>query len=87
MVALLFLATTLHFIGRKRRVDWWLAGFLLSLITNTLWAFIAPILESLDGTRALFDIGNVVTRIVCLGGYVALLGFVIVNRRNRNGVA
>ena len=82
IVALLLIATGLFISGRKKIGDWWLAAFFGSLVLNTIWAFVGPILGGMEGTRAQFDIGNLVSRFIALAGYCALLVFAIVRKRS-----
>ena len=82
MIVLLIIAAVIVSVGRKVGGGWWLAAFLGSLVVNTGWAILAPILSGLDGMGALLDIGYFVVRLVSLAGYGALLGFVLARRRS-----
>jgi hypothetical protein len=77
MIVLLASATALVFAGRKKAGDWWLAGFLLSLVLNAIWSLVGPFLGGMEETLFVYHIGNVVFRVVSLIGYVALLAYVI----------
>ena len=82
IVALLVIATGLFMSGRKKTGDWWLAAFLVSLVLNTTWAVVGPILAGMESTRDQFDIGNLVSRFIALAGYCALLGFAVARKRS-----
>lgn len=82
MILLLGTATVIAFVSRKFGGGWWLAAFLGSLVVNTCWAILAPILSGLDGMSALLGTGDFVVRLVSLAGYGALLGFVIARKRS-----
>jgi hypothetical protein len=82
VIVLLIVATALLLFGRKKRGDWWLTGFLASLISNMAWAIAEPILSGIGGLSAQVEIGNLVARLVCMAGYCALLVFVIARRRS-----
>ena len=82
MILLLGTATLIAFVSRKTGGGWWLAAFLGSLVVNTGWAIVAPILSGLDGMSALLGTGDFVVRLVSLAGYGALLGFVIARKRS-----
>jgi hypothetical protein len=82
MVALLFIATGLFLAGRKRTGDWWLAAFFGSLVVNAIWAITGPILAGIESMRDQFEIGNLVSRLIALAGYCALVAFVIVRKQS-----
>jgi len=85
MIVLLIVATVLLLCGRKKKGDWWLAAFLASLISNTIWAIAGPILSGMGGLSALMEIGYLIARLVSLAGYCALFLFVVVRRRSSSG--
>ena len=82
IMVLLVIATGLFLSGRKKPGDWWLAAFFGSLVLNTIWAFVGPILAGMESTREQFAIGNLASRLIALVGYCALLAFVIVRKRS-----
>ena len=82
MIALLGTATVIVFASRKIAGGWWLAAFLGSLVVNTCWAILTPILSGLDGMSALLGIGDFVVRLVSLAGYGALLSYVLARKRS-----
>jgi hypothetical protein len=82
MIVLLGIATVIVSVGRKIGGGWWLVAFLGSLVVNTGWAIVAPILSGLDGMSAPLGMGNCVVRLVSLAGYGALLGFVLARKRS-----
>jgi len=81
MIVLLVGATALVLAGRKKAGEWWLAGFLLSLVSNTLWSLVGPVLAGMEETLFVYDAGNVVFRLVSLIGYVALLVYALKKKR------
>ena len=64
----------------KRRTDWWLIAFIGSLILNTAWGFLGPILYGL-GKYTFVTAGDIINRLFSLLGYGALLVYAIVLRR------
>lgn len=84
MIVLLVSATALVFAGPKKTGDWWLAGFLLSLVLNALWALVGPILAGIEATSFISDIGNAISRAVSLSGYVALLAYALKRKSNNH---
>jgi len=81
IVVLLVIATSLFISERKKAGDWWLAAFFGSLVLNTIWAFVGPILAGMESTRDQFDIGNLISRFISLAGYASLLVFAIGRKR------
>ncbi len=83
IVALLITATTVFVVGRKTVGDWWLATFFATLVSNVLWALAGPILAGMESTSHLVAVGDFVSRLIALIGYIALLIFVVVRKRSR----
>ena len=82
MVLLLIAATVIFVVSRKKSGDWLLAVFLFSLILNTIWAFVGPILAGMESTSMLVSTFDIISRVLSLLGYGALLGFVLARRRS-----
>lgn len=79
-VALLVAATAVFFCIHKKASDWWLAAFLVSLVSNTAWAILGPILAGMESTRSFVDAGDLVSRLISLVGYGALLCFAVMRK-------
>jgi len=66
----------------KRKEDWWLIGFLGSLILSAVWGFLGPIFYGLEKYQIL-NTGDFLSRIFSLLGYVALFVYVLALKRRK----